>query len=74
MKTLSLAKLSTISCDSGRLIITDPSYINSSKNINDLISSKLAYCFSTEIGDGEFTFKKKRDRQGNLQQIIINIQ
>ena len=74
MKTLSLAKLSTISCDSGRLIITDPSYINSSKNINDLISTKLAYCFSTEIGDGEFTVKKKRDRQGNLQQIIINIQ
>ena len=74
MKSLSLVKSSTISCDSGRIIITDPSYINNSKNIDDLISTNLAYCFSTEIGDGEFTVKKKRDRQGNLQQIIINIQ
>ena len=32
------------------------------------------FTINTEIGDGEFTVEKKRDRRGNLQQIIINVQ
>ena len=74
MKTLSLLKLHTVSCDSGNLVIVDPCYLKNSKNINSLIDRGFATNINTEIGDGEFTVEKKRDRRGNLQQIIINVQ
>ena len=74
MKTLSLLKLHTVSCDSGNLVIIDPCYVKDQENINSIIDCGLATCINTEIGDGEFTVEKKRDRRGNLQQIIINVQ
>ena len=74
MKTLSLLKLHTVSCDSGNLVIIDPCYLKNSDSVNSLIDCGLATSINTEIGDGEFTVEKKRDRRGNLQQIIINIQ
>ena len=43
-------------------------------NIDSLINRGLATSINTEIGDGEFTVEKKRDRRGDLKQIIINIQ
>ena len=73
MKTLSLLKLHTVSCDSGNLVIVDPCYVKDQENINSIIDCGLATCINTEIGDGEFSIEKKRDRQGRLKQIIINI-
>ena len=73
MKTLSLLKLHTVSCDSGNLVIIDPCYLKNSKNIDSLINRGFATNINTEIGDGEFSIEKKRDRQGRLKQIIINI-
>ena len=73
MKTLSLLKLHTVSCDSGNLVIIDPCYLKNSDDINSLINCGLATSINTEIGDGEFNIEKKRDRQGRLKQIIINI-
>ena len=73
MKTLSLLKLHTVSCDSGNLVIIDPCYLKNSKNIDNLIDRGFATNINTEIGDGEFSIEKKRDRQGRLKQIIINI-
>ena len=73
MKTLSLLKLHTVSCDSGNLVIVDPCYLKNSKNIDSLIDRGFATNINTEIGDGEFSIEKKRDRQGRLKQIIINI-
>ena len=73
MKTLSLLKLHTVSCDSGNLVIVDPCYLKNSKNIDNLIDRGFATNINTEIGDGEFSIEKKRDRQGRLKQIIINI-
>ena len=74
MKTLSFLSLPTVSCDSGNLVIVDPCYLKNSKNIDSLIDRGFATNINTEIGDGEFTVEKKRDRRGNLQQIIINVQ
>ena len=73
MKTLSFLSLPTVSCDSGNLIIVDPCYLKNSKNIDSLIDRGFATNINTEIGDGEFSIEKKRDRQGRLKQIIINI-
>ena len=74
MKSLSFLSLPTVSCDSGNLIIVDPCYLKNSDNVDSLVDRGLATSINTEIGDGEFTVEKKRDRRGNLQQIIINIQ
>ena len=74
MKSLSFLSLPTVSCDSGNLIIVDPCYLKNSDNVNSLVDRGLATSINTEIGDGEFTVEKKRDRRGNLQQIIINVQ
>ena len=74
MNTLSFLKRPVVSCDSGNLVIIDPCYLKNSDDINSLINCGLATSINTEIGDGEFTVEKKRDRRGNLQQIIINIQ
>ena len=74
MNTLSFLKRPVISCDSGNLVIIDPCYVKSSDNVDSLIDCGLATSINTEIGDGEFTVEKKRDRRGNLQQIIINVQ
>ena len=74
MKPLSFLSLPTVSCDSGNLVIVDPCYLKSSDNVNSLIDCGLATSINTEVGDGEFTVEKKRDRRGNLQQIIINVQ
>ena len=74
MKTLSFLSLPTVSCDSGNLVIVDPCYLKNSKNIDKIIDRGFATNINTEIGDGEFTVEKKRDRRGNLQQIIINVQ
>ena len=73
MKTLSFLSLPTVSCDSGNLVIGDPCYLKNSKNIDSLINRGFATNINTEIGDGEFSIEKKRDRQGRLKQIIINI-
>ncbi len=73
MKTLSFLSLPTVSCDSGNLVIVDPCYLKNSKNIDSLINRGFATNINTEIGDGEFSIEKKRDRQGRLKQIIINI-
>ena len=73
MKTLSFLSLPTVSCDSGNLVIVDPCYLKNSKNIDSLIDRGFATNINTEIGDGEFSIEKKRDRQGRLRQIIINI-
>jgi len=73
MKTLSFLSLPTVSCDSGNLVIVDPCYLKNSKNIDNLINRGFATNINTEIGDGEFSIEKKRDRQGRLKQIIINI-
>ncbi len=73
MKTLSFLSLPTVSCDSGNLVIVDPCYLKNSKNIDSLIDRGFATNINTEIGDGEFSIEKKRDRQGKLKQIIINI-
>ena len=73
MKTLSFLSLPTVSCDSGNLVIVDPCYLKNSKNIDSLIDRGFATNINTEIGDGEFSIEKKRDRQGRLKQIIINI-
>ena len=73
MKTLSFLSLPTVSCDSGNLVIVDPCYLKNSKNIDSLIDRGFATCINTEIGDGEFSIEKKRDLQGRLKQIIINI-
>ena len=74
MNTLSFLKRPVISCDSGNLVIIDPCYLKSSDNVDSLIDCGLATSINTEVGDGEFTVEKKRDRRGNLQQIIINVQ
>ena len=73
MKTLSFLSLPTVSCDSGNLVIVDPCYLKNSKNIDSLIDRGFATNINTEIGDGDFSIEKKRDRQGRLKQIIINI-
>ncbi len=73
MKTLSFLSLPTVSCDSGNLVIVDPCYLKNSKNIDSLIDRGFATNINTEIGDGEFSIEKKRDIQGRLKQIIINI-
>ena len=73
MKTLSFLSLPTVSCDSGNLVIVDPCYLKNSKNIDSLIDRGFATNINTEIGDGEFSIEKKRDRQGRLTQRIINI-
>ena len=73
MKTLSFLSLPTVSCDSGNLVIVDPCYLKNSNNIDSLIDRGFATNINTEIGDGEFSIEKKRDRQGRLKQIIINI-
>ena len=73
MKTLSFLSLPKVSCDSGNLVIVDPCYLKNSKNIDSLIDRGFATNINTEIGDGEFSIEKKRDRQGRLKQIIINI-
>ena len=73
MKSLSFLSLPTVSCDSGNLVIVDPCYLKNSKNIDSLIDRGFATNINTEIGDGEFSIEKKRDRQGKLKQIIINI-
>tara|TARA_B100000925_G_scaffold236698_1_gene185436 strand:- start:1304 stop:1528 length:225 start_codon:yes stop_codon:yes gene_type:complete len=73
MKSLSFLSLPTVSCDSGNLVIVDPCYLKNSKNIDSLIDRGFATNINTEIGDGEFSIEKKRDRQGRLKQIIINI-
>ena len=73
MKTLSFLSLPTVSCDSGNLVIVDPCYLKNSKNIDNLIDRGFATNINTELGDGEFSIEKKRDRQGRLKQIIINI-
>ena len=73
MKSLSFLSLPTVSCDSGNLVIVDPCYLKNSKNIDNLIDRGFATNINTEIGDGEFSIEKKRDRQGRLKQIIINI-
>ena len=73
MKTLSFLSLPTVSCDSGNLVIVDPCYLKNSKNIDSLIDRGFATNINTEIGDGEFSIEKKRDRQGKLKQIKINI-
>jgi hypothetical protein len=73
MKTLSFLSLPTVSCDSGNLVIVDPCYLKNSKNIDSLIDRGFATNINTEIGDGEFSIEKKRDRQRRLKQIIINI-
>ena len=73
MKTLSFLSLPTVSCDSGNLVIVDPCYLKNSKNIDNLIDRGFATNINTEIGDGEFSIEKKRDKQGRLKQIIINI-
>ena len=73
MKTLSFLSLPTVSCDSGNLVIVDPCYLKNSKNIDSLINRGFATNINTEIGDGEFSIEKKRDLQGRLKQIIINI-
>ena len=73
MKTLSFLSLPTVSCDSGNLVIVDPCYLKNSKNIDSLIDRGFATNINTEIGDGEFSIEKKRDRQGRLKRIIINI-
>jgi len=73
MKTLSFLSLPTVSCDSGNLVIVDPCYLKNSKNIDSLIDRGFATNINTEIGDGEFSIEKKRDLQGRLKQIIINI-
>ena len=73
MKTLSFLSLPTVSCDSGNLVIVDPCYLKNSKNIDSLIDRGFATNINTEIGDGEFSIEKKRDRQGRLKPIIINI-
>ena len=67
-------EMASVSCDSGNLVIIDPCYLKNSDNVNSLIDCGLATSINTEIGDGEFTVEKKRDRRGNLQQIVINIQ
>ena len=71
--SLSFLSLPTVSCDSGNLVIVDPCYLKNSKNIDSLIDRGFATNINTEIGDGEFSIEKKRDRQGRLKQIIINI-
>ena len=73
MNTLSFLKRPVISCDSGNLVIIDPCYVKDQENINSIIDCGLATCINTEIGDGEFSIEKKRDLQGRLKQIIINI-
>jgi len=73
MNTLSFLKRPTVSCDSGNLVIIDPCYVKDQENINSIIDCGLATNINTEIGDGEFSIEKKRDRQGRLKQIIINI-
>ena len=73
MNTLSFLKRPVISCDSGNLVIIDPCYLKNSDNVNSLIDCGLATSINTEIGDGEFSIEKKRDLQGRLKQIIINI-
>ena len=74
MNTLSFLKRPVVSCDSGNLVIIDPCYLKNSDNVESLIDCGLATSINTEVGDGEFTVEKKRDRRGNLQQIIINVQ
>ena len=74
MNTLSFLKRPVVSCDSGNLVIIDPCYLKNSDNVDSLIDCGLATSINTEVGDGEFTVEKKRDRRGNLQQIIINVQ
>jgi len=66
MKTLSFLSLPTVSCDSGNLVIVDPCYLKNSKNIDSLIDRGFATNINTEIGDGEFSIEKKRDRQEDL--------
>ena len=73
MNTLSFLKRPIVSCDSGNLVIVDPCYLKNSKNIDSLIDRGFATNINTEIGDGEFSIEKKRDLQGRLKQIIINI-
>ena len=73
MNTLSFLKRPVISCDSGNLVIIDPCYIKNSDIVISLIDRGFATNINTEIGDGEFSIEKKRDRQGRLKQIIINI-
>jgi hypothetical protein len=50
MKTLSLLKLHTVSCDSGNLVIIDPCYLKNSDNVDSLIDCGLATSINTEIG------------------------
>jgi hypothetical protein len=60
--------LGTCYCDSGQLIVTDPSYLNSVETIQS-----AAVSFNTEIGDGEFSVYEQRDRCGRLRRIVIEI-
>lgn len=69
MSILSLSKpLGICSCDSGKLIVTDPCYLNSSEALGS-----AAVSFNTEIGDGEFAVYEQRDRRGRLKRIVIEI-
>lgn len=60
--------LGTCFCDSGKLIVTDPCYLNSSEALGS-----SAVSFNTEIGDGEFAVYEERDKRGRLRRIVIEI-
>jgi hypothetical protein len=69
MSLLSAPKtLGTCYCDSGKLLITDPSYLKANEALGPASIS-----FSTEIGDGEFAVYEERDRRGKLRRIVIEI-
>jgi len=53
---------------SGKLIVTDPCYLNSFEALGS-----AAVSFNTEIGDGEFAVYEERDKRGRLRRIVIEI-
>ena len=65
--------LGTCSSDSGQLIITDPSYVNSGQAMGQPMD-ELAVSFNTEVGDGEFSVYEERNRYGQLKRIVIEIE
>jgi hypothetical protein len=75
MAVLSKPKIiGTVACDSGTIAITDPSYLEVSKEDTVRLPQwNLFTSFDTEVGDGEFVVYAQRDSLGKLRRIIIEI-
>lgn len=75
MAVLSKPKIiGTVSCDSGTIAITDPAYLQVSKEDTVRMPEwNLFTSFNTEVGDGEFVVYAQRDSLGNLRRVIIEI-